>query len=63
MHDYRASLAPLGTPSSFTIRSARKRGGMQMRGYTVTFPNTKLAITTYTLPDGKLEQYIVASAE
>ncbi|HET9817731.1 MAG TPA: serine hydrolase domain-containing protein [Rhodanobacteraceae bacterium] len=63
LHDYRTSLAPLGAPSSFTIRNARKRGGMQMRGYTVTFPDTKLSITTYTLPNGKLEQYIVASAE
>lgn len=63
LHDYQTSLAPLGKPQSFTIRAARKRGGMQMRGYTVTFPKTKLSISTYTLPDGKLEQYIVASAE
>lgn len=63
LHDYQASLAPLGKPASFTIRAARKRGGMQMRGYTVTFPKTKLSITTYTLPDGKLEQYIVASSD
>ena len=60
VHDYQASLAPLGQPESFSIRAARRRGGMQMRGYTVTFPKTKLSITTYTLPDGKLEQYIVA---
>lgn len=63
LHDYQTSLAPLGKPTSFTIRSARQRGGMQMRGYTVTFPKTKLAITTYTLANGKLEQYIVSSAD
>ncbi|HXE65970.1 MAG TPA: serine hydrolase domain-containing protein [Rhodanobacteraceae bacterium] len=63
LRDYQTSLAPLGKPQSFTIRAARKRGGMQMRGYTVTFPKTKLSITTYTLPDGKLEQYIVASSD
>lgn len=63
LRDYQTSLAPLGKPTSFTIRAARKRGGMQMRGYTVTFPKTKLSITTYVLPDGKLEQYIVASAD
>jgi hypothetical protein len=63
VHDYQASLAPLGKPESFTIRAARKRGGMQMRGYTLTFPKTKLSITTYTQPDGKLEQYIVASSD
>ncbi|HET7162460.1 MAG TPA: serine hydrolase domain-containing protein [Rhodanobacteraceae bacterium] len=60
LHDYQASLAPLGKPESFTIRAARKRGGMQMRGYTLTFPKTKLSITTYVQPAGKLEQYIVA---
>lgn len=63
LHDYQSSLAPLGKPQSFTLRAARKRGGMQMRGYTVTFPKTKLSITTYTLSDGKLEQYIVSSAD
>jgi len=60
MHDYQTSLAPLGKPESFTIRGARKRGGMQMRAYSVAFPKRKLSITTYILPDGKLEQYIVA---
>jgi CubicO group peptidase (beta-lactamase class C family) len=63
LHDYRTSLAPLGKPESFTIRAARKRGGMQMRGYTLTFPKTKLSITTYVQPDGKLEQYIVAPSD
>ena len=63
LHDYRTSLAPLGKPESFAIRAARKRGGMQMRGYTLTFPKTKLSITTYVQPDGKLEQYIVAAAD
>jgi hypothetical protein len=63
LHDYRTSLAPLGKPRSFKIHAARKRGGMQMRGYSVTFPKTKLSITTYTLPGGKLEQYIVSSGD
>ncbi|MBS0382846.1 MAG: beta-lactamase family protein [Proteobacteria bacterium] len=62
LHDYQSSLAPLGKPVSFTIRAARKRGGMQMRSYLATFAKTKLAITTYLLPDGKIEQYIVAAA-
>jgi CubicO group peptidase (beta-lactamase class C family) len=63
LHDYRASLAPLGKPESFSVRAARKRGGMQMRSYTLTFPHRKLGITTYTRPDGKIEQYIVAPAD
>ncbi len=63
LHDYQSSLAPLGKPATFEIRAARKRGGMQMRGYTVGFAKMKLSITTYTRPDGKLEQYIVAPME
>ena len=60
LHDYQTSLAPLGKPDSFTARGARQRGGMQMRAYTVTFGKKKLAITTYIVPGGKIEQYIVA---
>ncbi len=63
LHDYQTSLAPLGKPDSFKIRATRKRGGMQMRGYTVKFTKVKLSVTTYTRPDGKLEQYIVSSAD
>jgi D-alanyl-D-alanine carboxypeptidase len=63
LHDYQTSLAPLGKPESFTIRGARKRGGMQMRAYLVTFPDRKLAVTTYITPDDKIEQYIVAPTE
>lgn len=63
LHDYQTSLAPLGKPQSFTIHEAHKRGGMQMRAYRVKFPKVKLSIVTYTMPDGKLEQYIVAPAD
>ena len=37
------------------------RGGMTFRAFTVTFANSarRLRITTYTMPDGKLEQYLV----
>ncbi|HEX5353487.1 MAG TPA: serine hydrolase domain-containing protein [Rhodanobacteraceae bacterium] len=63
LHDYQTSLAPLGKPESFVTRGSHERGGMLGRGYMLTFPNRKLSITTYTLPNGKLEQYIVASAD
>ncbi|HEU0277250.1 MAG TPA: serine hydrolase domain-containing protein [Rhodanobacteraceae bacterium] len=62
LHDYRSSLAPLGKPLTFTAGRAGLRGGMRMRSYRVTFHDLQLAITTYMLPDGKLEQYIVAPA-
>ncbi|HEY1890404.1 MAG TPA: serine hydrolase domain-containing protein [Steroidobacteraceae bacterium] len=63
LHDYQASLATLGEPQSFTIRAARMRGGMQMRAYNVIFSRMELEIVTYALPDGKLEQYLVSSAD
>lgn len=63
LRDYQTSLAALGRPRSFEILAAHQRGGMQMRAYTATFPKMKLDIVTYALPDGKLEQYIVSSAD
>ena len=63
LDDYRASLARFGEPKSFQIRAARKRGGMQMRAYSVTFEKLELHVVTYALPDGKLEQYMVSSAD
>ncbi len=63
LHDYRTSLAPLGTPTAFVPHGTHKRGGMQMRAYRVSFATKTLSVTTYTLPNGKLEQYIVSSTD
>ena len=63
LHDYQSSLAPLGTPTSFEQKAWRQRGGMTMRRYEIDFPKRKLALVTYTMPDGKLEQYIVSAVE
>ncbi len=60
--DYRQSLAPLGTPTSFEQKAWRKRGGMTMRRYEIDFPKRKLELVTYTMPDGKLEQFIVSAS-
>ena len=40
------------------------RGGMIFRAFRVTFPNSskQVNITTYTEPDGKLEQFLVMPA-
>jgi len=32
---------------------------MIFRSFTATFPDRELKITTYEMPDGKLEQYLV----
>jgi CubicO group peptidase (beta-lactamase class C family) len=57
--DYKASLAPLGEPLSLHQTAKEERGGMTFRGFEIQFPAKKLRLTTYTYPDGKLEQYLV----
>lgn len=63
--DFQSSLAPLGAPSSFVQRAYELRGGMTFREYVVSFAKSpqKLIVTTYTMPDGKLEQYLVIPRE
>jgi CubicO group peptidase (beta-lactamase class C family) len=62
--DFQSSLAPLGKPSSVKQVADELRGGMTFRVFRVEFPNSsqRLTITTYTMPDGKLEQYLVLPA-
>jgi len=59
--DFSASLKPLGTPVSFEQSYSTLRGGMTFRVFRIGFsdPAKKLEVTTYTMPDGKLEQYLV----
>lgn len=59
--DFASSLGPLGTPASLRQVAEDLRGGMTFRAFRVTFANSskQLTITTYTEPDGKLEQYLV----
>jgi D-alanyl-D-alanine carboxypeptidase len=59
--DFASSLAPLGEPSSFKQTTEELRGGMTFRSFAVEFAKSaqKLRVTTYTMPDGKLEQYLV----
>jgi hypothetical protein len=60
--DFRASLAPLGEPLTFKQAAEELRGGMTFRAYRIVYPGKRLTLTTYTYPDGKLEQYLVAPA-
>jgi hypothetical protein len=59
IEDFASSLKPLGLPLSFKETSQEARGGMMFRIFTVTFPDRELKVTTYQMPDGKLEQYLV----
>ncbi len=61
--DFRDSLAPLGEPLTFHQTREDLRGGMTFRVFEIVYPNKKLTLTTYTYPDGKLEQYLIAPAD
>jgi CubicO group peptidase (beta-lactamase class C family) len=61
--DFQASLAPLGEPLTFRQSSESLRGGMTFRAFQIVYPGKRLTLTTYTYPDGKLEQYLIAPAE
>ena len=63
LRDFADSLGPLGTPKSFTQASQGLRGGMVVRRYKAVFPKKTVRVWTYTLPGGKLEQYMAAAAE
>ncbi len=59
LEDFASSLKPLGPPLKFKQTKEEGRGGMTFRVFTVTFPDRELKVTTYQMPDGKLEQYLV----
>ncbi|MGA2806668.1 MAG: serine hydrolase domain-containing protein [Terracidiphilus sp.] len=61
--DFQASLAPLGEPLTFHQATTDLRGGMTFRAFDIVYPGKRLRLTTYTYPDGKLEQYLIAPAE
>jgi D-alanyl-D-alanine carboxypeptidase len=61
--DFKSSLAPLGEPLTFRQTHESLRGGMTFRSFEIVYPEKHLVLTTYTYPDGKLEQYLVAPAE
>ncbi len=61
--DFAGSLGPLGTPRKFEQTQQGLRGGMTRRRYRITFEKRNFDLTTFTEPDGKLEQYLVAVAE
>ena len=62
LEDFKSSLGPLGDPVSLRQESEELRGGMTFRAFSVLYPAKKLEVTTYTYPDGKLEQYLVGPA-
>jgi D-alanyl-D-alanine carboxypeptidase len=63
LKDLASGLVPLGAPQSFTQDRRSERGGMTFRLFIAKFPKQNLQIWQRTLPDGKIEQYQVMTAE
>jgi len=61
--DFRDSLGPLGEPLTFRQVSEELRGGMTLRAFRIVYPTRRLGLTTYTYPDGKVEQYLVSPSD
>ena len=59
LEDYATSLAPLETPTDVQQLAQRLRGGMTYRAFRVHCPQGTVIVTTFILPDGKLEQFQV----
>jgi CubicO group peptidase (beta-lactamase class C family) len=62
--DFSSSLKPLGEPTTFVQRYETLRGGMTYRVFRAEFAGNvkQVNVTTYTMPGGKLEQYLVEPA-
>jgi hypothetical protein len=59
--DFASSLGPLGPVSDITLTRQSLRGGMTYRGFRIRCGNRVVNVSTFVMPDGKLEQYQVAS--
>ena len=57
--DYQKSLAPLGPPAEFDATGESLRGGMTIRSYRIRAKGLVLNLTTMTLPDGHIDQYLI----
>jgi len=63
LQDFASGLAPLGTPKQFVQVRQGLRGGMTLRVYILRFDKQTLRAWTYELPNGKLEQYQIATQD
>ena len=63
LKDLESGFAPLGAIQSFKQDRRSERGGMTFRLFKVKFAKQNLQIWQRTLPDGKIEQYQVMTAD
>ena len=64
--DFRASLAPLGNPTSFTQAGPmRLRGGFVLRSYRLVYKGKTLILSTFLEPgdNGRFEQFLISPAD
>ena len=59
IHDFQSSLASCGTVTDVRQTSMSLRGGMTYRAYAVRCGSKSYSVSTFVMPDGKIEQYIV----
>jgi hypothetical protein len=59
VRDFATSLKPLGPVTEVKQTREELRGGMTFRIFAVSFGEKKENVTTYAMPDGKLEQFLV----
>jgi D-alanyl-D-alanine carboxypeptidase len=57
--DFASSIGSCGTVTAVAQASHSLRGGMDYRGYRVHCGAKDYAVSTFVMPDGKIEQYIV----
>jgi D-alanyl-D-alanine carboxypeptidase len=60
LQDFAASLGPLGTSQDFQQTAEQLRGGMTYRAYRAKFAEKVLSISTFEMPDAKIEQFLVS---
>jgi CubicO group peptidase (beta-lactamase class C family) len=63
LHDYGASLGPLGRPLTVSQNGTSLRGGMTYRSYTAKYAKKALTLSIFEMPDGKIEQFIIRPQE
>jgi D-alanyl-D-alanine carboxypeptidase len=60
VHDIARGTVPLGPVKSFDLLRTGTRGGMDVRVYEIKLAKRELELVTRSLPDGKLEQYMIS---
>ena len=57
--DLKASMGPCGKLTALRQTGTSLRGGMTYRGFSATCGKNEYSISTFFMPDGKIEQYLI----